>query len=151
MKYYLDTEFNSYGGSLISLALAREDGVNFYAILPKPLHALDWVKDNVLPVLDSVPVKQYVHRVFITGLQLALERFFAGDDAPEVITDWPDDIKYLSDILITGPGKMINIPRISFRMHRIDAYPTTVEGAIQHNAYWDALALKVKCEELGLE
>lgn len=151
MKYYLDTEFNSYGGSLISLALAREDDKVFYALLPKPLNPSDWVKKNVMPILESVPTNQYVHRVFATGLQLALEKFFDGDKNPVIVTDWPDDIKYLSEVLITGPGTMINIPRITYRMHRIDAYPTQVEGAIQHNAYWDALALKAKCEELGLE
>lgn len=151
MKYYLDTEFNSYGGSLISLALAREDNTVFYALLPKPLHPMDWIKDNVMPILESVPRSQYVHRVFPTGLQLALERFFDGDENPEIIVDWPDDIKYLSEALMTGPGTMIKIPRLTFRMHRIDAYPTNVVDAIQHNAYWDALALKAKCEELGLE
>jgi hypothetical protein len=40
------------------------------------------------------------------------------------------------------PGMMINIPRLSFEMFREDAYPTTLEGAVQHNAWWDAMALR---------
>lgn len=45
----------------------------------------------------------------------------------------------------TGPGTMIEVrPSIKFEMHRVDAYPTTLPGAIQHNAYWDAMALRHK-------
>ena len=44
--------------------------------------------------------------------------------------------------LITGPGEMVAIPRLKFELERVDAYPTTLEGAIQHNALWDARALK---------
>jgi hypothetical protein len=40
---------------------------------------------------------------------------------------------------------MINVrPSIKFEMHRVDAYPTTLPGAVQHNAYWDAMALRHK-------
>lgn len=43
MRYFLDTEFNGFGGGLISLALVREDGLPFYAIMhpdymPIPTH-----------------------------------------------------------------------------------------------------------------
>ncbi len=31
-----------------------------------------------------------------------------------------------------------------FEMHRVDAYPTMLPGAVQHNAYWDAMALRHK-------
>ena len=45
------------------------------------------------------------------------------------------------ELLITGPGKMIALPGIRFEVVRIDAYPTTLRDAVQHNALWDACAL----------
>ena len=37
---------------------------------------------------------------------------------------------------------MVNIPHLSFEVHRVDAYPTALPGAVQHNAWWDAMALR---------
>jgi hypothetical protein len=66
-----------------------------------------------------------------------------------VISDWPDDIKYFCQELITGPGKMVDIPGITFEVVRVDAWPNKIPGALQHNAYWDAIALKMKCEQIA--
>lgn len=66
----------------------------------------------------------------------------AGDPGPVVISDWPDDIRYFCELLITGPGQMIALPGVRFEVRRVDAYPTTLEGAVQHNALWDACALQ---------
>ena len=33
MRYYLDTEFNGFGGALLSLALVPDDGEEFYVTL----------------------------------------------------------------------------------------------------------------------
>ena len=41
MRYFLDTEFNGFGGALLSFALVPEDGgEDYYCILPcgDPLH-----------------------------------------------------------------------------------------------------------------
>lgn len=75
---------------------------------------------------------------------LRLDVYFAPDMAPHVIADWPVDIQHLCDLLITGPGTMIDIPGITFEVKRVDAYPTTLAGAVQHNAWWDAMALRHK-------
>lgn len=61
--------------------------------------------------------------------------------SPTLFADWPDDIRYFCQALITAPGEMVNIPRLTFHIVRVDAYPTTLEGAVQHNALWDARAL----------
>lgn len=37
---------------------------------------------------------------------------------------------------------MVAIPHLTFEVIRVDAYPTTLEGAVQHNAWWDAMALR---------
>ena len=143
MRYYLDTEFNEFGGDLISLALVREDGESLYLVYPDLEEYGPWVKDNVVPILWSVPESSNAH--YLTshrhGAEL-IQQFLAGDPHPVIITDWPDDIRYFCQAIITGPGMMINIPGVVFQMVRVDAYPTTLEGAVQHNAWWDAMALR---------
>lgn len=150
-RYWIDAEFNGYGGHLISFGLVREDDESLYMVYNKPFHIQPWVKENVLPILDLVPSHVPIRRIFTSESARHIEKFMEGDENPVIITDWPDDISYFSDLVLTGPGTMIKIPRLTFRMHRIDAYPTSLEGAVQHNAWWDAMALKTKCKELGLE
>ena len=42
----------------------------------------------------------------------------------------------------SAPGEMVDIPRLRFDLVRVDAYPSKLAGAIQHNALWDARALR---------
>lgn len=151
MKYYLDCEFDGYNGPLLSLALVREDGVSFYAIASA--YAKDeWVKANVIPVLNDIdfsakPQGWYTDRErlgfkFHMHMGEDVAKFMITDPHPHIIADWPDDIRYLCQLLITGPGEMVSIPAITFEVVRVDAYPTTLPGAVQHNAWWDAMALR---------
>src|SRR3546814_5579366 len=56
MRYFLDTEYNGFGGELISLALVPEHGdQEYYAVLPLPDEIHPWVERNVVPYLGSVP------------------------------------------------------------------------------------------------
>ena len=148
MRYFLDTEFNGFGGELISLALVREDGESLYLVYPEPLERYDvWVQKNVMPILWSnpSPLPGMAHKLKLRKDGGALiQKFLYGDPNPLIITDWPDDIRYFCQELITGPGTMINIPQLSFQMVRVDAYPTTLEGAVHHNSWWDAMALREK-------
>lgn len=139
MKYYLDCEFDGFGGDLISLALVREDGPSLYLVFEDYEDASDpWVRKNVVPIVP-LPLAAYVDR---SGAQRELASFLHGDGDPIVVTDWPDDISYLCGLMLTGPGMMIAIPSLKFEMHRVDAYPTSLPGAVQHNAWWDAKALQ---------
>lgn len=153
MEYFCDFEFNSFQGRPISLGLVREDGASLYLLYPKLFKYDPWVDRHVLPHLHSVPDDVQTHLACSSSSIVStkfptvasyLEQFFAGDSHPHVITDWPDDIKYFTEELIVGPGKMIDIPHISFEVMRVDAWPNTIPGAVQHNAYWDAVALKEK-------
>ena len=151
MKYYLDTEFDGFKGPLISIALVREDSGYYYATTNhNPTD--EWVQANVMPIRYNVlpaysvplPVPS-VRRARFSEKYITrdIAAFFGMDSTPiEIIADWPDDIKYLCELLITGPGKMIAIPGISFKVERVDAYPTDMPGAVQHNAFWDAMALR---------
>lgn len=145
MKYYLDTEFNEFGGELLSLALVREDGDALYLLYPEPQTWGSWVYENVFPILESVPAGYDIHRVTHDEGAKLIADFLHSDDPADVayvITDWPDDVRYMCSAIITGPGQMVSIPRLQFDIVRVDAYPTDVEGAVQHNALWDALALR---------
>lgn len=142
MNYFLDTEFNGFGGELISLALVREDGESLYLIYKIEEKLDPWVKENVIPYLakDKSGVRAFVETK-LEGAN-AIAKFLKGDNAPYIITDWPDDVRYFCQAIITGPGVMASIPRAIFDIVRVNAYPTTLEGAVQHNAWWDAMALK---------
>lgn len=147
MKYFLDTEFNGFGGELISLALVREDGESFYAIVEDAIAhwrgaiTHPWVKENVIPVLTDCPVAPI--RTSARDLGYLLAAFLLNDDGERIIiADWPEDIALFNRALITGPGAMVNIDSLTFKLVRVESYPTTLEGAVQHNAFWDARALK---------
>lgn len=167
MIYYLDCEFNGYKGDLISIGLAAWDHRTFYAVLeeyggvdPSEYDKMidTWVAKNVIPVLwpstcfarqtsegiQPIPGSFAFRSISRTGLVDALEAFFKDDMEIHIIADWPDDLKYLCELLITGPGTMINIPNLALGVSRVDAYPTVIPGAIQHNAMWDAIALAEK-------
>jgi hypothetical protein len=112
-----------------------------------------WVAKNVIPILWNIPSPLPGVAYQVKDKKEASQRlldFFRMDDTLIYITsDWPDDIRYLCEELITGPGMMIGVPRIVFDMVRVDAYPTNVKGAVQHNAWWDAMALKELFRQQG--
>lgn len=139
MRYFLDTEFNGFGGELISLALVGEDGRELYLAThcEKPV---EWVAENVIPIIRCHGAEPFDIGPNFFGRAIAL--FLDGDLEPIIVADWPDDIRYFCQALIVGPGQMVNIPGpIQFEVHRVESYPTTF-GAIQHNALWDARALR---------
>lgn len=144
MRYFLDTEFNEFDGDLISLALVCDDGRELYLATDCQSPG-EWVAGNVIPIIECdgsapqwIQPEHFGH--FITA-------FTAGDDNRVIIADWPDDIRYFCQALILGPGQMVAIPRLTFALIRVDAYPTTLAGAVQHNALWDARALRHKLQE----
>ena len=147
MKYYADCEFDGFEGPLLSLALIREDNEAIYIVYEHNEAAHPWVTENVLPIMWSIPSPIPGMAYSVNSdleASLLLEEYFRGDIAPLVITDWPDDIAYICKALITGPDRMITLPSIRFEVvRRIDAYPTELKNAVQHNAYWDAQALRV--------
>ena len=135
-RLFVDTEFNGYKGDLISLALVSEDGTHeFYEVLGLSGVTLDsWVVQNVLPVLRKQPVPQ---RVF----QMELAKYLNQFKAVHVIADWPDDIKYLCEALLVGPGNRLSHPMMSFALDYTLA-STSSTSLAPHNALEDARALR---------
>lgn len=143
MKYFLDCEFDGFGGPLISMALVREDRESIYLVYSEKAENL-WVQANVLPILWSIPspLPGMAYRVTHREGADLIANFLSGDPNPHIITDWPDDVACFCKAVITAPGEMISLPGVSFSIVRVNAYPTKLHGAVQHNAWWDAQALK---------
>ncbi len=141
MRYFLDTEFNGYGGNLISLALVCEDGRSVYYIVNEAHWGeLDpWVKENVIPILRADPLRPQPQEPRDIAEHIAY--FLKGDTDPVIISDWPADIRYFCQVIEYPMGEMAPIPRLKFEILRVDAYPSDLPGAVQHNAWWDAMAL----------
>lgn len=143
MNFYIDCEFDGWMGPLISLALVSEDGDEFYWCVRKDEGWVKdaWVKDNVLPVLECAGAAATQTHDLSGGLERFLTRS-AESSGAHVIADWPDDVAYFCRALIVGPGRRICTPPLTFAVTRVDAYPTDLPGAVQHNALWDARALR---------
>ena len=143
MLYFLDCEFNGFGGELISLALSGEVGELYLARTDSELDALDghdWIAEHVLPFLSVPDARPEVMPLDAFGR--AIQAFLAEDPAPVIIADWPEDLMHLMRCLIIAPGQMVRIPDLSLRLMHASAYPTDMEEVVQHNALWDARALR---------
>ena len=50
MRYFLDTEYDGFGGALLSIALVPEDGgEEFYAVIEHDGVRSEWVARHVIP------------------------------------------------------------------------------------------------------
>lgn len=143
MNFYLDCEFDGWMGPLISMALISEDGDEFYWLSNITRGQVNdrWVRDNVMPIFECGGANATWAGDLSDGLEHYLAQAAAQTSA-HIIVDWPDDVAYFCRAMIVGAGQRIDTPPLTFEVTRVDAYPTTLPGAIQHNALWDARALK---------
>jgi hypothetical protein len=68
-------------------------------------------------------------------------------NSPVIIADSPVDIWRFCEAISTGSDgewASTEFPHMSFEVHNVDCYPTDLPGAVQHNAWWDAMALRHK-------
>ena len=143
MRYFLDTEYNGFGGALLSLALVPEDGgEEFYVTIacPDPLDA--WVERNVIPYLDTVPEGLRSPRLARGAAAEALAQWLLHDENPEIVADWPEDLAQLAMLFVTGPGRMLNVPALTLRFEPLQSFSTAANSAVPHNALHDARALR---------
>jgi hypothetical protein len=133
-KLFLDTEFNAFGGKLISMALVPEDNETpeFYKEIIITDQLDPWVRDNVAPHLFLAPCTY-------NEFQQQLSSYLYGIGDCMIIADWPDDIRYFCEALITGPGQCINLRhQIIFGLDLSIQY----NSLVPHNALHDARAIK---------
>ena len=143
MRYFIDTEYNGFGGALLSLALVPEDGgEEFYVTLVCDVPLDPWVERHVLPYLDSVPDRLRSPRLARRAAAEALAHWLAHDPQPEIVADWPEDLAQLAMLLIVGPGKMISVPALTLRFEPLHGFSTAANSAVPHNALHDARALR---------
>ena len=142
MRYFFDTEFNGFGGALLSLALVPEDGQEFYVTLDCPDPICAWVERNVIPYLDHVPVGLVSPRLSRREAADALSAYLGADPEPELVADWPEDITQLCSLLMTGPGLMVPVPPLTFRLVPLQNFSPAANSAVPHNALHDARSLR---------
>ncbi|SEJ15906.1 hypothetical protein SAMN05428950_1011308 [Sphingomonas sp. OV641] len=144
-RYYIDCEFDGHNGPLLSLAIVREDGLSVH--IETTERASDpWVIENVVPLMDLNDAT--THPLVSSELVGRHIRFFIGPDAaPIIVADSPVDIgRFCAAVMTsdTGGYEPNQWSCLSFEVHDVDCYPTDLPGAVQHNAWWDAMALRRK-------
>ncbi|HET9398021.1 MAG TPA: hypothetical protein VFO45_04310 [Sphingomicrobium sp.] len=143
MRYFLDTEYNGFGGSLLSLALVPEDGSEEFYVVIKCDDPIDpWVERHVIPFLDMVPEGLISPRLSRRGAAEALAAWLANDEAPDIVADWPEDLAQFAMLLVIGPGSMVPIPPISLHLIPLGGFSTATNSVVPHNALHDARALR---------
>jgi hypothetical protein len=142
LRYFLDTEYNGWGGALLSLALVADSGEEFYIVLEHEGPLEPWVERNVVPYLDSVPDALRTARLSRAAGAEALGHFLAGDPDPLIVADWPEDIALFSSLLVTGPGLMVPLASLRFQLVALTGFSTAANSAVPHNALHDARALR---------
>ena len=137
MLIFIDTEFNGFGGELISLALVTSSGKDFYEVLEPTKPIENWVEENVMNCLYKEPIT--VEKFQVKLYQYLMEVSGYGREPLTIIADWPDDIKYFCESLITGPGTSIPTPvKMNFVLDRT---LSSEQSEVPHNAYDDAIAI----------
>lgn len=142
MRYFLDTEYNGWGGALLSLALVPEDGDELYVTLDWSGPLEPWVEKNVLPYLDMVAASLVSPRMSRADAARTIAHYLAGDPEPLIVADWPEDIALFNALLVTGPGVMAEVPGLKFEFVPLTGFSTAANSKVPHNALHDARALR---------
>ena len=133
IKLFLDTEFNGFGGELISMALVSEFDHEWYQVRKMTSAPEEWVSENVIPKLDKLPLESHEFRA-------SFHAFISRFDGCIVIADWPADFEHFCNLLTgVGADAGFSIPlECSMLLIRGgEIYPDN-----PHNALSDARALR---------
>jgi hypothetical protein len=132
MKLYLDTEFNGFGGELISMAVVPRDEEVWYEAMDVA-GPTEWVAKHVIPVIRRQTIGPDAFRA-------SFHRYIKRFKNPEVICDWWEDAAHFCRMLGGKEfGSSLDFPcRISIISTPL-GHPVSV---LPHNALCDALALR---------
>jgi hypothetical protein len=142
LRYFLDTEYNGWGGALLSLALVPDDGEELYITVQREGALEEWVIRNVVPYLDTVSESFLSSPMSRADAARTVAHYLAGDPDPLIVADWPEDIAQLSMLLVTGPGMMAEVPGLTFQFLPLSGFSTAANSKVPHNALHDARALR---------
>jgi len=144
-RYYIDCEFDGHDGPLLSIALVREDGRSIHIRTNAEVRD-PWVIANVIPIM-GMHQATLNWRVDVNHVGTVIREFIGPSEHPVIVADSPVDIGRFCAAMTTSPTggwASAEYPQMTFEVHNVDCYPTTLEGAVQHNAWWDAMALREK-------
>ena len=142
MRYFLDTEYNGLGGALLSLALVPDDGEELYLTLATDEPIVEWVERHVVPYLDSVTEALSCPRLSRADAASALERYLRHDQEAVIVADWPEDVAQFCNLMITGPGEMVDLRHLTFRLTPLSNFSTAANSKVPHNALHDARSFR---------
>lgn len=144
-RFYIDCEFDGHNGPLLSIALVAEGGRSIH--IEADVKATDpWVIANVVPLMDRHDATDCT-RVPLNSVGGYIRWFLEGCERPVIIADSPVDIGRFCRALSTGDDggwASAEFTQMTFEVHNVDCYPTDLPGAVQHNAWWDAMALRAR-------
>lgn len=151
-RIYIDCEFDGHNGPLLSIALVKNDADSIH--IETTSRALDsWVRANVVPLLGKHKAPKAV-RCLPDDVGAVIRIFMRDCVSPVIIADSPVDIFRFCRAISTnihGGWESVDYPRMTFEVHNVDCYPTDLPGAVQHNAWWDAMALRHKLTRRGAD
>jgi hypothetical protein len=147
MHFFLDVEFNGFGGQALSLAIVREDTTVLNAamtsislIFPIRDDIEPWVTQNVIPHQMKDPVAKRVSGA--DEASAIIQRLLRGHD-PTIVADWPEDIMHFCANLMPMPGHMVNLGLNPVKILMVPRGKlATIPGAIEHQPWWDAMCLR---------
>ena len=142
-RFYIDCEFDGHNGPLLSLAIVGDDTRSVH-IRTHETARDPWVISNVVPIMDhhEAPASQWIP---LNAVGESIRKFFRNVAQPVIVADSPVDIGRFCTALSTGEdGGWISTDyqKMTFEVYNVDCYPTDLPGAVQHNAWWDAMALR---------
>ena len=146
MKYFLDCEFDGHSGPLLSLALVNEAPGGASVHIRTTARAADpWVRENVEPLMDF-HAASWSREVELHEVGETIRKFLRDNGDLTIVADSVVDIARFCRALSTNrDGGWASVEGdMRFEVYDVAAYPTDVPGAVQHNAWWDAMALRRK-------
>ena len=133
-RAFVDTEFDSFGGGLISIAVVGDQGEEYYGVLTdQATHP--WVQEHVIPKLEQAPIGLEMLR---EGIVDFLVRSFPNCQL-QVYADWPCDLAHLF-LLLSEPNGVTRMTNPVDGIFTRPPHPPEPDNP--HNALSDARALR---------
>lgn len=140
-RLFLDTEFNGFGGQLISIALVSGDGDEWYRIAPLLAEYDPWVAEHVVPYLRKTEGTATYAPTDMEELAASLEAFLKDFRGAEIIADWPADFEHFANLL-SEIGKNGGFKEAFPCTMKLINVPGQLKPEVPHNALSDARALR---------
>lgn len=112
------------------------DGTEFYAELERPFIYDKWVEENVVPHLNSVPLKK-------KDVAQHMKLWLQSKEPFIIYCDWPSDFMHLTNLMQGGDFTQ----SYSLDMSMTLLHPGIYHSDIPHHALEDAIGLKKWHEE----